>query len=1123
MKQAVLITLLCGVVGQIMAADYYVATNGNDGAAGSLAAPYATIQQAVSVMGAGDACYVRGGIYHEDVTFSGKNNLTFKAYANEAVTMDGTVEVNTPWITHSGSIVKTTLSQDVWQLFAGGEMAMPARWPNAFLQDDTVWDLPNNWARIDHAANTTTSMVDDPTGHSNLSNLTFSVVDAIAVLNVGSFKTYARKVNTHTIGSDTFTVNAVGSLKSPHQYYFLEGKLEFLDVEQEWYYNPATKDLYYWGDTNAVIRGKVQDYAFNVANSSDITISGIDFFATTVYFSGSSNIRVEKGDFNYPSCTKRMLGVHSAAPATTTFWGGSNNIFFDNTMRYAESHAIYMNNGTDNTIENCLFEYIDWSVADLPNLMGTVYMRGSGSVFRGNTAHTTGGSEFIDVNKALVADYNRISNIGLVQNDGAVIQLTIGAQPGSETAYNWFLDSEKYGARFDASTAVGSSTGTNGLMHHNLSFNVKSGIMQKGDYHECFNNTSFDCDINGLIILLDNVSTNDGTVVRNNAAERLSSHRSSYVPLYSGTIYDHNWNGYENGNADIRTLLRDPDNFDFRPLPDSLLVDGGVVEGGLTDGYYGPAPDIGAYEHGTFNYWIPGRQEAEASIPVPPNGSATVKASASLMWLPGLESTSSEVYLGTSSNTVATATTNDVEYVGNPVNNMYDPLGLLAQTYFWRVDENTPTGTVKGAVWSFTVPTASPSAPGIVNTAATGITGTTADIGGQITDGGTGSRVWIYWWPEGGATNEVYMGAHAGAYYLSLSGLQNDEAHYYYAYAENSYGSNTTAGTESFMTGGGSPNPQAMYFVEQAATPSTGVVASNTPTTHVWHSITVAKNDGVGDAQMYGQTFKSASAFNLSAISFHATSDTKTYGTNQILQLSILEDTDANDIPDTITGGVFSVEFPAIDGSRPWKTMRLANAIPLEGNKAYGFVYTLIGPITNNLRVSNQNPGTYADGKGINTTYTVGTFPGTLPVSLNSARDIAFVIQSDAEGDTLYGDWIAGYSVSGSDGMGDNPDGDKIDNLAEYGLGGVPDVFDNGPVPTFENLKYVYRRRTDAVARGLTYALEECTNLISNDWNTVTNPPTGSAPLESGFESVTNTIPTTETNQFIRLRISIGE
>ena len=63
-------------------------------------------------------------------------------------------------------------------------------------------------------------------------------------------------------------------------------------------------------------------------------------------------------------------------------------------------------------------------------------------------------------------------------------------------------------------------------------------------------------------------------------------------------------NGYEIGRT-VHGMLIDPDNLNFRPHPDSALVDAGLVIDGITDGYVGSAPDIGAYEYGG-EYWVPG-------------------------------------------------------------------------------------------------------------------------------------------------------------------------------------------------------------------------------------------------------------------------------------------------------------------------------------------------------------------------------------------------------------------------------------------------------------------------------------------------------------------------------------
>jgi hypothetical protein len=77
---------------------YYVATNGNDTAAGTLTAPWKTISRAASASSgvkAGDTVYVRGGIYKESVSFAisgsaGGGPITFQNYPGETAIIDGT-------------------------------------------------------------------------------------------------------------------------------------------------------------------------------------------------------------------------------------------------------------------------------------------------------------------------------------------------------------------------------------------------------------------------------------------------------------------------------------------------------------------------------------------------------------------------------------------------------------------------------------------------------------------------------------------------------------------------------------------------------------------------------------------------------------------------------------------------------------------------------------------------------------------------------------------------------------------------------------------------------------------------------------------------------------------------
>ena len=79
----------------VEAADYYVATDGDNQNGGSLASPWRSIQHAVDTVNSSDTIYVRGGIYTEFVTFkkSGSSTagyITLRNYPDEKPVIDGT-------------------------------------------------------------------------------------------------------------------------------------------------------------------------------------------------------------------------------------------------------------------------------------------------------------------------------------------------------------------------------------------------------------------------------------------------------------------------------------------------------------------------------------------------------------------------------------------------------------------------------------------------------------------------------------------------------------------------------------------------------------------------------------------------------------------------------------------------------------------------------------------------------------------------------------------------------------------------------------------------------------------------------------------------------------------------
>ena len=603
--------LLYLILSFIYPTEYYVSIVGDSLNTGSFDSPFLHLQQAADIMQAGDICYIRQGFYSENVIIDNKdgsegNPIIFTSYNDERVVFDGTRSIDSEWTPYTDNIWTTEIDFDTWQLFVNYDEMVMARWPNASFSDGTIWDKEHHWAHgiIDDNENAyeNGTMVDQPNGDISLQNLNFNIQGATAILNVGSFKTYSREVLTHS--GNTFTYDPVDLWKTKHHDYFLEKKLEFLDMEGEWFYDPDSSKLYFWPPSNANpnmlnIRGKVQSYAFEINNSDYIEIRNLEFFGTTLKFDNCDNSILDHCNLFYPSCYKRMLGIVGVQPEMTLFNSSSNCIVSNSAFRYTDGPAIemYSNN---NTIENCYFYHIDYTATDLNGLMTTIQMGGANNIFRKNTLHKMGASATLNPGNAAIIELNDMSDSGHMQSDGALVQCMVGQQPDVQIRYNWLHDTEKFGARFD-----GEGDGYGGYIHHNVIWNVQGGIMVKGYNHNIYNNTSFDNgDKNDIIVMIDQ-GGNEGTITVNNGANKIAGHRTgSYESYPVPGNYENNWNGYET-DLNIKDFLEDTDNYDFRPLEGSVLIDNGMVYNNLDISYTGSNPDIGAYEYGG-EHWIPG-------------------------------------------------------------------------------------------------------------------------------------------------------------------------------------------------------------------------------------------------------------------------------------------------------------------------------------------------------------------------------------------------------------------------------------------------------------------------------------------------------------------------------------
>ncbi len=128
-----------------------------------------------------------------------------------------------------------------------------------------------------------------------------------------------------------------------------------------------------------------------------------------------------------------------------------------------------------------------------------------------------------------------------------------------------------------------------------------------------------------------------------------------------------------------------------------------------------------------------------------------------------------------------------------------------------------------------------------------------------------------------------------------------------------------------------------------------------------------------------------------------------------------------------------------------------------------------------------------------------------------------------------YDGWIASFGLEGADAERDTDyEDDGMENLLEYALGGNPTNDDAAAVmPTLEctadTMEYVYRRRTDAVSRGLDYGVVLNTNSLqfAAAWTNVgTSFETAIGAIDEKFESATNTIPVSGDVGFVNLEVT---
>lgn len=572
------------------ATDYYISRTGDAAGDGSLSSPYRSLAEAVKHAAPGDNFYLREGIYRETLkpgtsgTQSGA--ISFKAYPGENVTISACDSITT-WKKFSENVYVTDITDSVTQVFIDNVPAWQASFPNNVSKNlFKVSTFPITSMTESEVLSTVLGQSTDTwkggTIWAMLGHRWISQVATITGSTPGKLVIKGNTWKDNTGEGIGYITGCMAALDTAGEWHYEKGKL---------YIQLAPSD----DPSKHVIEVKQRKWVIDLAGSSYINVSGISTTGGAVTMNNASNCTLDSLKMIYLSHFVQITSGGSSWLrhdwTNINYDGigvgmfGSNNTIKNCEIAWSAGDGVTMY-GSKNRIENCIIHDCNYSGTDC----SPITAHGADHVITRSTVYNGGrGIIAFSYTQNAILTYNHCYNPGLLNWDVGIIYAYGTEAKGSEVAYNWVHDnvsteSYKIGNGIYIDNFCSDIT-----VHHNVIWNCSYNAFNysrpaKNIYF--YNNTAFNApDVTESYLYAGATDTSSGNRLYNN----LCAFSYGKFPMLD-----------QSHNLFYSSLpLRDAANYDFRLSEDAVgAIDSGMVIAGITDGFSGAGPDIGAYEHG---------------------------------------------------------------------------------------------------------------------------------------------------------------------------------------------------------------------------------------------------------------------------------------------------------------------------------------------------------------------------------------------------------------------------------------------------------------------------------------------------------------------------------------------